>query len=259
MNEYDILGVTALSTKAEIKKAYKRLAQQYHPDKSHDNGEKFKQIKNAYDAIMKVVAEKPKPKPKQNAKSAGFWSSPTDHHTTPNSSFFHNVEIDFSDLFGGRVSIPGTSYYVDVPYGVKNGTRQQVFAKSFNGAKVDLFNVEYHIVDPTRFFSIREFNGVNSLYCEIYVTTGMVLSEYEVAIRNINRNLQALQFKASTKNIQCIPHYGLPGNRQSRGDLYVKQHVTMKSLDEEIYPVIDQLQKKINDVIAAKTYSQHIK
>lgn len=261
MNEYDILGVTEFSTKAEIKKAYKRLAQQHHPDKSNDNGEKFKEIKAAYDAIMKGIAEKPKPKPKPKpkAKNEGFWSSPTDRYTAPSYSIRHKVELDFSDLFGGRVQIPGTSFYVDVPYGVKDGTMQQVFAKSFNGAHVELLHVEYHIVDPTGFFSIKEFSGVNCLYCEIFVTAGMVLGEYEVAIRNINRNLPALQLKCSTKSLQRIPHYGLPRNRQSRGDLYVRQHVTMKSLDEEIYPVIEQLQKKVKEVINDKTYSQHIK
>lgn len=263
MNEYDILGVTEFSTKAEIKKAYKKLAQLHHPDKSNDNGEKFKEVKAAYDAIMKGLAEKPKPKPKPQpkpkAKTEGFWSSPTDHYRPPNSSFFHRVIIDFSDLFGSRVQIPGTQFYVDVPYGVKDGTKQQAFAKSFNGAHVELFNVEYHIVDPTGFFTQKMFNGINCLFCKINVTTGMVLGEYEVAIRNIHPSLPALQLKASTKSLQCVPHYGLPGNRQSRGNLYVEQSVTLKSLDEEIYPVIQQLQKKIKEVMDNKTYSQHIK
>ncbi|OIQ18674.1 MAG: hypothetical protein BM557_07065 [Flavobacterium sp. MedPE-SWcel] len=51
INYYKILGVTATSSQAEIKKAYKVLAIQYHPDKNNGSKaseEQFKKISEAY-------------------------------------------------------------------------------------------------------------------------------------------------------------------------------------------------------------------
>jgi molecular chaperone DnaJ len=48
---YKILGVEKSSTDDDIKKAYRKLAQQYHPDKASGNEEKFKEINEAYQVL----------------------------------------------------------------------------------------------------------------------------------------------------------------------------------------------------------------
>jgi len=50
MTHYDTLGVTEKATPDEIKKAYRRLASQHHPDKGGDT-KKFQEIQTAYDII----------------------------------------------------------------------------------------------------------------------------------------------------------------------------------------------------------------
>ena len=47
---YETLGVSEKATDKEIKKAYKKLAMQYHPDKGGDE-KKFKEISAAYDGL----------------------------------------------------------------------------------------------------------------------------------------------------------------------------------------------------------------
>ncbi len=51
---YDVLGVTETATPDEIKKAYRKLAMQWHPDRNQGNAsatEKFKEISSAYDVL----------------------------------------------------------------------------------------------------------------------------------------------------------------------------------------------------------------
>lgn len=50
MTHYDTLGVAESANLDEIKQAYRRLANQHHPDKGGDTN-KFQQIQAAYDAI----------------------------------------------------------------------------------------------------------------------------------------------------------------------------------------------------------------
>ena len=50
---YDVLGVQRGADSSEIKKAFRRLARQYHPDVSEDDDAevKFKEINEAYEVL----------------------------------------------------------------------------------------------------------------------------------------------------------------------------------------------------------------
>ena len=51
---YDVLGVSKDASESDIKKAYRKLAIKYHPDKNsgdHDAEEKFKEVSAAFEVL----------------------------------------------------------------------------------------------------------------------------------------------------------------------------------------------------------------
>ncbi len=55
-NLYQIIGVPENAGDEEIRKAFRMLAKQHHPDISKDNGEKFRQISRAYKILSNPEA-----------------------------------------------------------------------------------------------------------------------------------------------------------------------------------------------------------
>lgn len=54
-NCFHVLGISETSDITLIKKAFKQLAKQYHPDRGAQSHEKFSEINNAYQFLLRVI------------------------------------------------------------------------------------------------------------------------------------------------------------------------------------------------------------
>src|SRR5262249_10757123 len=78
---YDTLGVKKDASADEIKKAYRKLAAQYHPDKNPGDSsaeEKFKEVQNAYDTLSDAEKRKQYDRFGENGRRGGPGFDPGD-------------------------------------------------------------------------------------------------------------------------------------------------------------------------------------
>lgn len=101
---YEALGVPRDASAADIKKAYRRLAQKHHPDVSKEAGaeEKFKAIAEAYatlkDADKRAAYDRlGRHAPGEDFQPPPEWGGPYAHGPGD----MHFEDIDLSDLFAG--------------------------------------------------------------------------------------------------------------------------------------------------------------
>ena len=93
---YDILGVDKSTSQSEIKRAYRKIAMKYHPDKNPDNKEaeaKFKEAAEAYSVLSD-----------ENKKAQYDQFGHNQFHNMGGSGSnmdFEDIFSSFGDIFGG--------------------------------------------------------------------------------------------------------------------------------------------------------------
>ena len=127
---YDVLGVSKSSSKDELKKAYRKLAMKYHPDRNPDDSqaaEKFKELSEAYE----ILSDDQKRQTYDNFGHEGVNSSFSSSQGAADafSDIFGDI---FSDIFGGSSGGRTSSRGADLSYNLQVTLEEAVFGKSLN-------------------------------------------------------------------------------------------------------------------------------
>ncbi len=104
---YQVLGVSETATTDEIKKAFRRLAKQYHPDRNPNNAQasdRFKEINEAHDVLSDAAKRKKYDQLRRYGAFAGNDArpGPTSDFDLSDLSSFGGLGDLFSSIFGRR-------------------------------------------------------------------------------------------------------------------------------------------------------------
>ena len=103
---YEVLGVEKSASEAEIKKAYRKLAIQYHPDKNPGDKEAEEKFKEAAEAYS-VLSDKDKRARYDQFGHAGMGGAAGGGGFSGQGMSMDDIFSMFGDIFGGRGGFGG--------------------------------------------------------------------------------------------------------------------------------------------------------
>jgi curved DNA-binding protein len=255
-DHYAALGVARTATADEIKRAFRKLASQHHPDKGGDT-QKFQEIQSAYDTLGDAAKRQQYDNPQP--QFAGF----------PGGAQFNMGDI-FSQMFGGHpgfaqqhprrnhmrmslwitlkdVSTGGhrqvavgspqgqSTIEIDVPQGINDGDMVQYQGLAPGGQ--DLV-IEFRIHPHPQF----RRDGLNLTVDHKCAVWDMILGG-DTQVNNLDGNQLVVSVPPLTDNgtILRLRGRGLRDRKGAVGDLFVRLHAQLpSSISPELAEAIQQ-------------------
>jgi molecular chaperone DnaJ len=281
---YEILGLQKGATKEEVKKAFRKLAAKYHPDKQTGDEAKFKEISEAY-AVLGDDKKRAEYDTYGHAfqgaggGQSGFGGFNWADFQQGDGSFEFNINDIFGDMFGGagRGQARGRDISIDIELSFHEavfGTKRKVLLTKNNtcdtcdgsGAKkgtdyttCTTCNGNGRVRETRRsimgtFQTVRECNVCNGSgqipkeQCDVCRGSGVVRSEDEIEIA-IPAGIQNGEMIRMTGRGEAI-------FRGTPGDLYVKIHVKPHAtITRDGSTLTSTLHIKLSDALLGNTYS----
>src|SRR2546423_1357214 len=241
---YDTLGVKKGASADEIKKASRKLAAKYHPDKNPGDAaaeERFKEVQNAYDVLSDT--EKRKQYDTFGSANGRRGADPSDFNFGGN--FNINDLGDLGDLFGGFFNRGGTRARRPAPE--RGAGPEAIGDLSFQACVRGLgARVAVH-VQPSRLFERR---GAN-LVIDVPVTYTEAALGATVEVPTPYGDRVSLKVPPGTQDGRQlrIRGHGAPKlDGSGKGDLIARLRVTVpQKLTKKEREALEELQKVSRD------------
>lgn len=257
---YEILGVDRNVTPEELKKAFKRLAIKYHPDKNPDNKEaesKFKEAAEAYEVLSDPSKRTTYDQFGHQGVNSNFGQS--GYRDVNINDIFNNIFGDeifgdiFGDIFGGgrtrrpprgrhvqmsldlnlndavfgksvEIRLPNSSkkVSVNIPPGVDTGNKIRLSGEG-EPSQYGGENGDLYIVVNVLKHQFLEREG-NHLYCEVPIRIDQAIIGAEIEVPTLTKNvLLKIPPETQTGKVFKLKDKGAGSiHGRSTGDLYVR-------------------------------------
>lgn len=242
MDHYAVLGVNKDASADEIKKAYRKLASQHHPDKGGDTA-KFQQIQEAYailsDPNKRSQYDNPQPQGFQGFPGGGFqfnmgpgmdindifgqiFNQQPGMHRPSKQTFRTNINVSLQDAYTGTSKILELTTQtgkkvidIKIPPGVKTGDQMRYD----NVLDHAFLLVEFGVLPDLKF----DRKG-NDLYCNQTIDVLDLIVGTSIEFTTISNKKLQVHIKPKTQPYMSIKlaGHGMPiMNTSQFGDQYL--------------------------------------
>lgn len=274
---YETLGVDKTATSDEIKRAYRKLASQHHPDRGGETA-RFQEIQAAYDTLIDNEKRQLYDHEQANPFARGFaggnfhGADPFDHLRNmfgfDTNEFFRQhgshrknrnlriiIELNLEDLLqpGFKlIEITGPSgkktIRIDIPMGVRHGQTLKYSGlgdqSNPNIPPGDL--LAEVVIRPHPNFRVMDFDLVS----DITIDCLDAMTGTDVVVTGLDRKELAFTIHPGTApgTKYNLRGQGLPlPNSNLRGDLIIVVNLSVKKLEGHLLKSVNELKQKINE------------
>jgi DnaJ-class molecular chaperone len=245
MTHYSTLGITKEATADEIKKAYRKLASQHHPDKGGDTA-KFQEVQAAYEVLSDEQKRNEYDNPR---RSFGGYSTGMNE-----SSIFDmfrqqqammpiqlNMQVTLEEAFTGIskiIKLAGKEVQIDVPAGIYTGAGVKYNAVGPNNKDLVVY---FHVMPHAKFNRVDQHLTTTET-----ITTWDQILGTTVKVNTIDNKVLSLTVAPNTAHGTKLrlAGQGMTFNN-TRGDLYVIINIKLPdNIPDNIIQLIKEEQAK---------------